>query len=153
MKESFNPNGSIQKTVCSSFNSKVVPRSFQVKDLVLCDYAKQSQQRMSARLLPSVKGPFKVILKLSKGAYYLKDTKGRPLNSRGMLSIYRYIIVKLNRVPSQYICLSCIVASFIFMSPRLFLATQVVFSLANSSQHHILIFYYAFQSILWCRNI
>ncbi|XP_022846206.1 uncharacterized protein LOC111368947 [Olea europaea var. sylvestris] len=59
------------------FNRKVKPRVFQPGDLVLRDAAAAGHP--PPKLGPNWEGPYEVIRGLGKGAYSLKDMKGRPL--------------------------------------------------------------------------
>ncbi|XP_022851454.1 uncharacterized protein LOC111373186 [Olea europaea var. sylvestris] len=59
------------------FNRRVKPRVFQPGDLVLRDAAAAGDP--PPKLGPNWEGPYKVIRRLGKGAYSLKDIKGRPL--------------------------------------------------------------------------
>ncbi|XP_073133433.1 uncharacterized protein [Henckelia pumila] len=58
-----------------AYNRRVVQRSFQVGYLVL----KKVQEEQRGKLDPKWDVPFKVIEKLSSGAYYLEDTPGKAL--------------------------------------------------------------------------
>ncbi|XP_022849947.1 uncharacterized protein LOC111372035 [Olea europaea var. sylvestris] len=59
------------------FNRKVKPRVFLPGDLVLRDAAAAGHP--PPKLGPNWEGPYEVIRRLGKGAYSLKDIKGRPL--------------------------------------------------------------------------
>ncbi|XP_073270453.1 uncharacterized protein [Primulina huaijiensis] len=58
-----------------SYNRKVIQRSFQVGDLVW----KKIQDVDVGKLDPRWEGPFKVVEKLSSGAYYFEDLLGKKL--------------------------------------------------------------------------
>ncbi|XP_073130889.1 uncharacterized protein [Henckelia pumila] len=72
-----------------AYNRRVVQRSFQVDDLVL----KKVQEEQRWKLDPKWDDPFKVIEKLSSGAYYLEDKHGkalkRPWNAYHLRKYYR----------------------------------------------------------------
>ncbi|KAL0416764.1 UNVERIFIED_CONTAM: hypothetical protein Slati_3508300 [Sesamum latifolium] len=59
-----------------SYNSKIKPRSFQVRDLVL---KKVEVSKHVEKLDPSWEGPYKVIEVKKKGMYRLQDMKGKDL--------------------------------------------------------------------------
>ncbi|XP_075507601.1 uncharacterized protein LOC142544437 [Primulina tabacum] len=59
--------------IAQSYNRRVVQRSFQVGDLVL----RKVQEEQRGKLEPKWEGPFKVIERLSSGAYYLEDAQDK----------------------------------------------------------------------------
>ncbi|XP_075474725.1 uncharacterized protein LOC142505570 [Primulina tabacum] len=61
--------------IAQSYNRRVIQRSFQVGDLVL----RKVQEEQRGKLDPKWEGPFKVIERLSCGAYYLENTQGNAL--------------------------------------------------------------------------
>lgn len=65
----------LHKCMCQDYNKKVIPRSFQVGDVV----SKKSQAGEVGKLQPPWEGPYQVIKKLTLGAYYLEDKKGKRL--------------------------------------------------------------------------
>ncbi|XP_073275398.1 uncharacterized protein [Primulina huaijiensis] len=64
-----------KRRIAQSYNKKVIQRSFQVGDLVW----KKVQDVDVGELDPIWEGPFKVVEKLSSGAYYLEDLAGKKL--------------------------------------------------------------------------
>ncbi|XP_075499998.1 uncharacterized protein LOC142538576 [Primulina tabacum] len=61
--------------IAQSYNRRVIQRNFQVGDLVL----RKVQEEQRGKLDPKWEGPFKVIEKLSSGAYYLENAQGKAL--------------------------------------------------------------------------
>ncbi|XP_073314712.1 uncharacterized protein [Primulina huaijiensis] len=58
-----------------SYNRRVIQRSFQVGDLIL----RKVQEEQRGKLDPKWEGAFKIIERLSSGAYYLEDAQGKAL--------------------------------------------------------------------------
>ncbi|XP_073278732.1 uncharacterized protein [Primulina huaijiensis] len=61
--------------IAQSYNRRVVQRNFQVGDLVL----RKVPEEQRGKLDPKWEGPFKVIERLSSGAYYLENAQGKAL--------------------------------------------------------------------------
>ncbi|XP_073064080.1 uncharacterized protein [Primulina eburnea] len=64
-----------KRRIAQTYNKRVIQRSFQVGDLVW----KKIQEMEVEKLDPRLEGPFKVVEKLSSGAYYLEDLAGKKL--------------------------------------------------------------------------
>ncbi|XP_073045947.1 uncharacterized protein [Primulina eburnea] len=71
-----------------SYNQRVIQRNFQMGDLFL----RKVQEEQRGKLDPKWEGPFKVIEKLSSGAYYLENAQGqvlkRPWNAYHLRKYY-----------------------------------------------------------------
>lgn len=65
-----------KQCMCQAYNKKVMPHSFQVGDAV---WKKSQSAREVGKLQPCWEGPYRVIEKLTSGAYYLEDEKGKRL--------------------------------------------------------------------------
>ncbi|XP_075473406.1 uncharacterized protein LOC142504419 [Primulina tabacum] len=61
--------------IAQSYNRRVIQRSFQVGNLVL----RKVQEEQRGKLDSKWEGPFKIIERLSSGAYYLEDAQGKTL--------------------------------------------------------------------------
>ncbi|XP_075507440.1 uncharacterized protein LOC142544265 [Primulina tabacum] len=61
--------------IVQSYNRRVIQRNFQVGDLVL----RKVQEEQRGKLNPKWEDPFKVIERLSSGAYYLENAQGKAL--------------------------------------------------------------------------
>ncbi|XP_074576200.1 uncharacterized protein LOC141832633 [Curcuma longa] len=65
-----------RQRMCIKYNRRVIPRSFQVGDLV---WKKAKPAGEVGKLEPPWEGPYRVIKKTSSGAYYLTDSGGKDL--------------------------------------------------------------------------
>ncbi|XP_074587631.1 uncharacterized protein LOC141843476 [Curcuma longa] len=65
-----------RQRMCATYNWRVIPRSFQVGDLV---WKKVKPTGDVGKLEPRWEGPYRVIKKTSTGAYYLTDSDGKDL--------------------------------------------------------------------------
>ncbi|XP_074560389.1 uncharacterized protein LOC141816518 [Curcuma longa] len=62
--------------MCSTYNRRVIPQTFQVGDLV---WKKVKPVGDVGKLEPPWDGPYRVVRKTSSGAYYLADSAGKDL--------------------------------------------------------------------------
>ncbi|XP_074566671.1 uncharacterized protein LOC141823303 [Curcuma longa] len=65
-----------RQRMCNTYNKRVIPRTFQVGDLV---WKKAKPVGDIGKLEPPWEGPYRVVKKTSVGAYYLVDSAGKSL--------------------------------------------------------------------------
>ncbi|GFS40881.1 hypothetical protein Acr_00g0071010 [Actinidia rufa] len=81
-----------QKQLAKTYNQKIQHRDFIVGELVLRKVVGNTKNPADGKLSPNWEGPYKIVKLAGRGAYYLKDSKGkqasRPWNSNNLKKYY-----------------------------------------------------------------